>query len=80
MPKKFTHTPLDKITLTFDVPGPTIVALYNAMGFTISHRELYKKEAEDCDHCFEAMESMAGYFYNLIESTEGKKMPKKKTN
>lgn len=80
MPRKPSHTPLNKITFTFDVPGPTIVALYNAMGFTIAHRDLYKKEADDCEHCFDAMQTLAEYFINLIDSSTAAKLPRKKLN
>lgn len=64
------HSPIDNLTFTFEVPGKSIVALYNAVGFTLAHRDEYIKEAEDCNHCFEAMRILSSYFWTLIENHE----------
>lgn len=68
MEKEDKHSPIDDLTFSFDVPGKTIIALYNAIGFTLAHRDEYIKESDDCPHCFEAMKTLHGYFWNLMNS------------
>ena len=80
IPEKETHSPIDNLTFTFDVPGKTILALYNAVGFTLAHRDLYTKEFEDCSNCFEAMRSLNSYFWNLMNSVDGPKPINNKLN
>lgn len=71
---KTVHSPIDDLTFTFEVPGKTILAIYNAIGFTLAHRDLYTKEADDCGPCFEAMKTINTYFWYLMNSS-GKVKP-----
>lgn len=68
--KESLHSPIDDLIFNFEVPGRSIVALYNAVGFTLAHKDEYIKEAENCEYCFEAMRILNSYFWNLIENHE----------
>ena len=62
------HSPIDNLTFSFDVPGKSLIALYNAIGFTIAHRNEYINESGDCPNCFEAMRAINSYLWNLINT------------
>lgn len=62
------HGPLAKAVFTLEVPGETVVALHNAIAFTMAHHEQYNREGENCPHCFEAMYTMRRHLQHLIEN------------
>lgn len=63
-----THGPLSNAIFNFEVPGETLVALHNALSFTMAHNEQYIKEGEDCQECFEAMYTMKKNLTLIIEN------------
>lgn len=65
---KSIHGPLSKAVFTFEVPGETVVALHNAIAFTMAHHDQFNKEGMPCAHCFEAMYTMRRHLQHLIEN------------
>lgn len=74
------HSPIDNAILSFDVPGRTILALYNAIEFTLSHRDEFAREIDDCRHCLDALKSLDSYFWNLMNYGKNKKNLKNRFN
>lgn len=66
--EKSLHGPLAKAVFTFEVPGETVVALHNAIAFTMAHHDQFNKEGQPCAHCFEAMYTMRRHLQHLIEN------------
>lgn len=62
------HGPLNDIVLRFDVPGGTLLALHNALSYTLANREDYITQADDCDHCIKAMDAFRRYIAHVIEN------------
>ena len=50
-----------------EVKGETLIAVHNALAFTLSHRDLYGEEIEICDTCVEAMSAMRRNVAKILE-------------
>lgn len=50
-----------------EVPGETLIAVHNALAFTLSHRDLYGEEIPICDNCMEAMSAMRRNIAQILE-------------
>lgn len=64
------HGPLGKMTVQFEAPGATLVAVHNALSFTLAHRDLYMAEADDCEHCVRAMEAFRRQIAHVVENAQ----------
>lgn len=86
MPKKKKevgpHGPLGDATLSFEVPGGTVIALHNAISFTIAHADQYRTEADNCDHCLQALDAFRRYLSRVVDNAPiySKNVEKKKLN
>ena len=79
--RKTTHGTFERATFNFEVPGETILAVHNALAFTMAHHDQYAQESKECDHCFEAMYAMRRQLAQLIENaTVYQKLFKKTLN
>lgn len=61
------HGPLSKVVLSFEVPGESIIALHNALSYTLAHKEEFAAEADDCPTCLRAMEAFRRYLLRVID-------------
>ena len=60
------HGGLEKCTFNFEVPGETLVALHNALSFTMTHHDQFDAEGDGCPHCFEAMTALRQYVTDIL--------------
>jgi len=80
--KKLFHNGLEECTFNFEVPGETLIALHNALSFTIERTDEYSYfgESSQCPHCPEAMHALRQYVGDILKHADLYKVSKKKLN
>lgn len=79
--KELFHGGLEHCTFNFEVPGETLVALHNALSFTMAHHDEYHDESDGCPHCMEAMHALRNQVGNILtHAGVYKKIPAKRLN
>lgn len=66
--KDTNHGPFDKIMVRLDVPGETLLAVHNALSWTLAHSNEYTSEVDDCKTCLEAMEAFQNYLMHVANN------------
>ena len=66
-PRKPRHGTFERAIFSFEVPGETILALHNALSFTMAHHNQFSQESDGCQHCFEAIYAMRSQLQKLID-------------
>jgi hypothetical protein len=79
-PKELNHKDTHKIVYTFEVPGETILALYNALSFTLNHVEHYTEEVDKCEECLDALHAFRKYLSKVLDYSEIYSRPKEAAN
>ena len=64
------HECVKNSAFNLEVVGETLIAVHNALAFTLSHRDLYSEEIEVCPHCIEAMATMRKNISHILEYAE----------
>lgn len=65
--RKTKHGKFERAIFSFEVPGETILAIHNALSFTMAHNDQYRNESDGCEHCFEAMYAMRKTLQQLLD-------------
>ena len=59
IPKKDSlHEHVKNSAFDLEVAGEALIAMHNALAFTLSNRDLYSEEIESCPHCIKEMAAM----------------------
>jgi hypothetical protein len=66
--------PLEGLLFGFEVPGEMVVAIHNALTFTLENHHKYLEEADNCEHCLQAMEAFREYLGHIIHHTNTKEV------
>ena len=61
------HGNLAKAMFTFEVPGETIVALFNALSFVVEHQEDYEQKIQPCSECIAALKTFRVYLSEIMK-------------
>lgn len=64
------HGKVQDNTFSLEVPGETLIALHNALSFTLIHQEEYSEEVEFCEHCIEAMNAVKRQVSHILSFSE----------
>ncbi len=72
------HEKVEDSAFDFEVPGETLIALHNALAFTLSHKDVYGQEIDVCEHCIDAMNAMRRQIERILEYSEAFEIKKKK--
>lgn len=79
--KQKENTAHDKVgdsDFNFELPGESLIALHNALAFTLSHKDVYGQEIEICDHCLDAMDVLRRRIGQILEYSDALDVKKQK--
>jgi hypothetical protein len=77
--KKSMHGRIEKSIFNFEIPGESMIAVHNALAFTLAHKEEYGEIIEVCDHCIEAMNAIRRNIETILSYSGANKISKKKS-
>jgi hypothetical protein len=70
-PKKDSlHEHVKNGAFNLEVAGETLIAVHNALAFTLSNRDLYAEEIESCPHCISAMGAVRRTIEQILQYAE----------
>lgn len=72
------HEKVGNSEFNLEVPGESLIAMHNALAFTLSHKDVYGQEIDVCDHCIEAMDSLRRNIGQILEYSDALDIKKKK--
>lgn len=64
------HGDFSKAIFTFEVPGETLLALFNALTFVNEHKEEYAQRIDACEECLAALKSFRTYLNSILQKAE----------